>query len=129
MARSRAQKAMKLARTLGVPPEGALFLLQNQPDERGGRLFARACIECHSARGTGGEKAPRLDGLLSRAWIRSVLHPEAPENYGNAKISGMGGCGVSSAIRARLRTTRRRTACPTSEAGCTPRKSTTWLRS
>ena len=90
MARSRAQKAMKLARTLGMPPEGALSLLQNQPDERGGRLFARACTECHSARGTGGEKAPHLDGLLSRAWIRSVLlHPEAPGNYGNAKISGM----------------------------------------
>ena len=92
MARQRAQKAIKLARTLGVPPEGALSLLQNQPDERGGRLFARACTECHSARGTGGEKAPHLDGLLSRAWIRSVLlHPEAPENYGNAKISGMEG--------------------------------------
>ena len=90
MAQKRAQKAMKLARTLGVPPEGALALLQNQPDERGGRLFARACTECHSAHGIGGEKAPRLDGLLSRAWIRSVLlHPEAPENYGNAKISGM----------------------------------------
>lgn len=90
VAQQRAQKAQKLARTLGVPPEGALSLLQNQPDERGGRLFARACTECHSARGTGGEKAPRLDGLLSRAWIRSVLlHPEAKENYGNAKISGM----------------------------------------
>jgi len=62
MARMRAQKAMKLARTLGVPPDGALYLLQNQPDERGGRLFARACTECHTARGNGGEKAPRLDG-------------------------------------------------------------------
>jgi ubiquinol-cytochrome c reductase cytochrome b subunit len=94
MARARAQKALKLARTLGVPPEGALSLLQNQPDERGARLFARACTECHSVRGTGGEKAPRLDGLFSRGWIRSVLlHPEAPENYGNAKISGMEGYG------------------------------------
>jgi ubiquinol-cytochrome c reductase cytochrome b subunit len=92
MARMRAQKALKLARTLGVPPEGALSLLQNQPDERGARLFGRACTECHNARGTGGEKAPHLDGLLSRRWIRSVLlHPDAPENYGNAKISGMDG--------------------------------------
>jgi ubiquinol-cytochrome c reductase cytochrome b subunit len=92
LARGRAQKAMKLARTLGVPPDGALALLMNQPDERGARLFARACIECHSARGTGGEKAPRLDGIFSRQWIRSVLlHPEAPENYGNARISGMEG--------------------------------------
>jgi ubiquinol-cytochrome c reductase cytochrome b subunit len=45
MARMRAQKALRLARTLGVPPEGALSLLMNQPDERGGRLFARACTE------------------------------------------------------------------------------------
>src|SRR5262249_20296128 len=61
LARSRAQKALKLARTHGVPPEGALALLMNQPDERGGRLFARACTECHSVRGNGGPKAPQLD--------------------------------------------------------------------
>src|SRR5207244_6854466 len=52
LARMRAQKAIKLARTMGVPPDGALYLLQNQPDDRDGPLFARACTECHSARGT-----------------------------------------------------------------------------
>jgi ubiquinol-cytochrome c reductase cytochrome b subunit len=94
MARMRAQKALGLARTLGVPPEGALALLNNQPDERGARLFARACTECHTARGTGGQKAPRLDGFLSRRWLRSILlHPDAPENYGNTKLSGMEGYG------------------------------------
>ena len=91
LAALRAQKAMKLARG-GVPPEGALALLQNQPDERGARLFAKACSECHSARGSGGQKAPRLDGYLSRHWIRGVLlRPDAPEYYGNARISGMDG--------------------------------------
>ena len=96
MARMRASKALKLARSVGVPPEGALALLQNQPDERGGRLFARACIECHSARGSGGQKAPRLDGLLSRRWIRLVsvsahYDRDRAAYYGNAKISGMEG--------------------------------------
>ena len=92
MARLRTQKALRLARTVGVPPEGALALLMNQPDERGGRLFARACTECHTVHGTGGQKAPRLDGVFSRRWIRGVLaHPEAPQNYGNAKVSGMDG--------------------------------------
>jgi len=92
LATLRAQKALKLARALGVPPDGALALLQNQPEERGARLFGRVCSECHSARDTGGEKAPRLDGFLSRRWIRSVLeHPDAKEIYGNAKISGMEG--------------------------------------
>ena len=90
LAEKRAHKALELARTVGVPPEGALALLQNQPEERGQRLFVRACAECHTARGSGGEKAPRLDGYLSRAWIKRVLaHPEAPDLYGNAKISGM----------------------------------------
>ncbi|MCA1829630.1 MAG: c-type cytochrome [Myxococcales bacterium] len=64
----------------------------NQPDERGGRLFARACTECHSLRGSGGQKAPKLDGFLSRRWIRGILlHPESADYYGNAKISGMEG--------------------------------------
>jgi ubiquinol-cytochrome c reductase cytochrome b subunit len=94
LARMRAQKALQLARTMGVPPDGALALLMNQPDERGARLFASACIDCHTARGVGARKGPRLDGYLSRSFIRGVLlHPEAPDLYGNAKISGMDGYG------------------------------------
>jgi mono/diheme cytochrome c family protein len=90
MANKRARRALELARTVGVPPDGALALLQNQPEERGARLFTHACIECHTVHGSGGKKAPRLDQYLSRRWIRGVLvHPDAPEYYGNAKISGM----------------------------------------
>jgi ubiquinol-cytochrome c reductase cytochrome b subunit len=90
LSEKRAKKALELARTVGVPPEGALALLKNQPEERGQRLFTLACAECHSARGSGGDRAPRLDGFLSKAWIKRVLiRPDAPELYGNAKISGM----------------------------------------
>jgi mono/diheme cytochrome c family protein len=33
---------------------------------------------------------PRLDNYLSRAWIRGVIaRPDAPEYFGNARISGM----------------------------------------
>jgi len=87
-ARQRAQKALMLARTMGVPPEGALALLQNQPDERGARLFARACTDCHAQ----GAKAPKLEGFLSRRWIRETLiHPE--QVYATSKLSGMEGYG------------------------------------
>jgi len=90
MANKRARRALELARTMGVPPDGALALLQNQPEERGARLFSFACIECHTVHGSGGKKAPRLDRYLSRSWIHGALaHPEAPDYYGNAKISGM----------------------------------------
>lgn len=65
-------------------------MLQDQPEERGQRLFARVCTECHSVNGAGGAKAPRLDGYLSRTFLRAVLlHPDAPDLYGAAKISGM----------------------------------------
>src|SRR5207253_7581343 len=87
-ARMRAQKALRLARENGVPPEGALALLQNQPDERGARLFSRACTDCHAQ----GAKAPKLEGFLSRRWIRETLiHPE--QVYATSKLSGMEGYG------------------------------------
>lgn len=67
-------------------------MIESQPDERGARLFARICTECHTLRAAGGKKAPRLDGYLSRRWIRGVLlHPESDEYYGAAPISGMEG--------------------------------------
>ncbi|MGE5048406.1 MAG: cytochrome b, partial [Deltaproteobacteria bacterium] len=46
--RARAEKALLLARTRGVPPEGALAMIESQPEERGARLFARVCTECHT---------------------------------------------------------------------------------
>jgi ubiquinol-cytochrome c reductase cytochrome b subunit len=91
-ARARAQKALRLAREKGVPPEGALAMIESQPEERGARLFARICTECHTLRGGGKAKAPRLDGFLSRRWIRGVLlHPDSNEYYGAVPISGMEG--------------------------------------
>lgn len=88
-AERRARKALKLARA-GVPPEGGLALLMNQPEERGARLFARLCLECHKLGGQGADKAPAMDGYLSRDWIAGlVAHPEAPQYFGNTKIRGM----------------------------------------
>jgi len=91
-AAQRSRKAQSLARSKGVPPEGALALLQDQPDERGKRLFARICLECHRVGSSGGEKAPRLDSYLSRRWIEGALRtPDSPDYYGHTKVSGMEG--------------------------------------
>lgn len=86
----RARKARELARTRGVPPEGALAMLEDQPEERGKRLFAAACAQCHGA--TAGKGPPLGQGYLSRAWIRGVIeHPDAPAYFGRTTISGMEG--------------------------------------
>ena len=90
----RAARARSLAAARGVPPEGALAMLQDQPDERGKRLFARACAECHgepAGPAVPAATAPHLGkGFLSRAWIRGALErPDDPAYWGHAKISGM----------------------------------------
>jgi ubiquinol-cytochrome c reductase cytochrome b subunit len=88
-AERRARKALLLARG-GVPPEGGLALLDAQPEERGRKLFATRCLECHRLGGEGRDKAPHLDGYLSREWILGVVaHPSDPRYFGNTKVGGM----------------------------------------
>ncbi len=41
------QRAVELARHEGIPAEGALSLLKQDPFTQGPRLFARACASCH----------------------------------------------------------------------------------
>ncbi len=88
-AEKRAKKALRLAKS-GVPPEGGLALLNAQPEDRGQKLFAQRCLECHRVGGEGARKAPVLDGYLSVAWVQGVIaHPEAAEYFGNTKVRGM----------------------------------------
>jgi ubiquinol-cytochrome c reductase cytochrome b subunit len=61
----------------GIPPEGALALLQ------GPKLFAQHCASCHTHGGENGlgnpvEKpsAPDLKGFASREYLTELLHPE-----------------------------------------------------
>ena len=75
----------------GIPREGALALLQQDPATQGPRLFAQHCASCHrydGHDGTGqipsdGQSAPDLKGFASREWLAKLIDPAhfATSNY------------------------------------------------
>ena len=69
----------------GIPVEGALSLMQADPEVQGPKLFTTYCASCHAhtdAEGKGiagpteGDAAPNLYGFASREWITGVLDAE-----------------------------------------------------
>ena len=98
----RASVALRLARG-GVPAEGALWMVENQPHLRGQRLFERKCLACHRVGDRGRQAGPHLTGYLSRAWIKgALLHPESADYWGNSGIEGMQGVGALGEQRVQL---------------------------
>lgn len=91
-AAATARRARSLARA-GVPPEGPLEMLHNDPAVRPGELFAQHCGTCHAVRGVSEQrKGPRLDGFGSRAWATAfVTWPDHPELMGTTEIHDMPG--------------------------------------
>jgi ubiquinol-cytochrome c reductase cytochrome b subunit len=73
-----------LATLHGVPPEGALALLQDDVFTQAPRLFAGKCASCHSYDGRDGlnmplgdrQTAAELKGWGSRAWLRMFMDPQ-----------------------------------------------------
>lgn len=82
-ARAQAARAIALARR-GIPPEGPLDMLFNDPARRPQALYQQHCGVCHAVRGVATEqKAPRLDGFGSRGWAMAfVAWPDHPELMG-----------------------------------------------
>lgn len=85
-----AARARQLAEREGIPPEGAVALLRNDPQTQGPLLFRRHCAGCHphlDEAGTGiavaDPSAPNLYGFASRQWLAGILDPErlAGEHY------------------------------------------------
>ena len=81
----------------GIPPEGAITLLRNDPLTQGPRLFAQNCASCHSYDGHDGMGNPRkneqsaadLEGFASREWSAGVLDAETfahPDFLGATKL-------------------------------------------
>jgi quinol-cytochrome oxidoreductase complex cytochrome b subunit/mono/diheme cytochrome c family protein len=66
----------------GIPPEGAITLLRNDPLTQGPRLFAKNCASCHAYDGHNGlgnlrkdgQSASDLHGFASRKWVRGILN-------------------------------------------------------
>ena len=101
-AEERASVALRLARG-GVPAEGALWMVENQPHLRGQRLFERKCLACHRVGDRGAQVGPHLTGYLSKSWIKgALLHPEADEYWGKSGIEGMLGVGALGEQRVQL---------------------------
>jgi len=93
-ARQRAARAFALAAEHGIPPEGPLTLLRNDPLSRGPQLFAAHCAACHRYDGHNGvgtvppEPAASSDlfSYATRAWIRGLLSdPMADRYFGRMK--------------------------------------------
>jgi ubiquinol-cytochrome c reductase cytochrome b subunit len=75
----------------GIPVEGAVTLLRNDPLTQGPKLFAQKCASCHRYGGTDGlgnvppsaQSASDLRGFASRQWLAGLLDPNriATTNY------------------------------------------------
>ena len=86
---ARAAMALDLAKR-GVPPEGALSMVENQPRLRGERLFVRKCLACHRVGDKGKQEGPQLTGYLSREWLRGALTAAGSADYfGPSGMEGM----------------------------------------
>ncbi len=99
----RADRVCQLIRhNKGIPPSGALSLLQHDPKSEGPRLFAQQCASCHNHLTPGDESvvqnmsiekptAPNLAGFASRRWIAGLLDPKrvsGPDYFGGTKLRG-----------------------------------------
>ena len=78
-------RSLALAKSDGVPPDGAAYLLQRDPLTRGKAILEQKCLGCHAFEGqgrVGGEdviKGADLTHYASKAWIRGLLEkPDAP---------------------------------------------------
>jgi len=93
-----AARAKELAKERkGIPAEGALALLRNDPLTQGPRIFADKCASCHAYAGHNGLGVPLKDrqtasdlaGFGSRDWLTGFLDPkqiETPKYWGGTKF-------------------------------------------
>ena len=84
-ARRNAHRVKVLAESpTGIPREGAVTLLRNDPWTQGPKLFAKNCASCHRYDGRDGTgrqlkdppEASDLNGFASREWLAGLLDSE-----------------------------------------------------
>lgn len=86
---SAARRAVQLAGddSVGIPPDGAGYVLRRDPLHRGGGVFEANCAGCHAFGGQASknQSAPDLKDYGSRAWVRGLLEkPDSPAYFGKA---------------------------------------------
>jgi ubiquinol-cytochrome c reductase cytochrome b subunit len=80
---------------VGIPPEGAGFLLRHDPFTHGQAVLEKKCLSCHAlgdeGQRTGEQTASDLKDFGSRAWIRGLLeNPRSAAHFGKVpKCTGM----------------------------------------
>lgn len=95
-AEENAHRAVQLASApTGIPAQGAIALLRDDPLTMGPRLFSQSCATCHlyvDKQGQGfkpaAPKGSNLHGFASREWIAGLLsaaHVDGPNYFGNTK--------------------------------------------
>lgn len=88
---ARAAIAVNLAKA-GIPPEGPLQMLRDDPQIRGEDLFAKHCAGCHVLGDLGSKDkatAPTLDGWGTPAWVLAMIHdPDDRSRFGNTPYKG-----------------------------------------
>jgi ubiquinol-cytochrome c reductase cytochrome b subunit len=90
-------RAHDLAREHGIPPEGPIWLLRNDPQTRGAMLFEEHCAACHrfgdrfvASEKTPGDQASDLAGFGTAAWIRELIENPGDSRFlGQTKHTGM----------------------------------------
>jgi ubiquinol-cytochrome c reductase cytochrome b subunit len=101
-AKIEADRAVELANSpTGIPPTGALALLQSDPKIQGPKLFRQHCAGCHSHTPDNGNtdesqsivadkpSASNLWGFGSRDWVRGILDAKqiaGPHYFGNTTL-------------------------------------------
>lgn len=86
---SRAARAIQVAKN-GIPPEGPLFMLANDPLTGGRDMFSDKCTGCHVMNGHGRRRAPEHTGFASREWLLNFLrNPHGQRYFGPTRINGM----------------------------------------
>lgn len=91
-ARVRAEKANAIAK-LGVPPDGALAMMRNNPETRRVALFEQHCASCHRMGDLGPpegkDTAPDLTGFGTKAWAKRVMEdPDHDLMFGKTAFKG-----------------------------------------
>lgn len=93
----RSERVKELAKLKGIPAQGAVVLLREDPKTQGPRIFASHCSSCHRYDGHDGRgnlvsedsSAPDLAGFASREWLEKVLdhqHFVSESFFGNTKF-------------------------------------------
>jgi ubiquinol-cytochrome c reductase cytochrome b subunit len=83
--------AVELAK-VGVPPEGALYMVRHDPELHGADLFEKHCASCHVLGAFGDPEkatATNLDGWTTPRWIEAMIHdPDGAEFFGRGPYKG-----------------------------------------